>query len=506
MLFGAAVAADLPNRAALIIGIGHYAGPAADLLGVPADVEMAKEISKAMDIPDKNITVLRDKDATKKNILEALQVFGKKAANGGRVLIYFSGHGTRYYNPFINNCVEGLLSYDYQTISNTEVAQAIQYLNDTVDKSIVIVDACHSAGVMNKVRTRSSLSKSDLVAKFASKDKSGEEVCAPVNYRTRSLFDETQALGAIQENIVYVSSAKPEEVSWDQAGKGGVATQALKQCLLGRAQDINNSGAVSLDEVRQCAQKLMYAMVPGPDQVASHITIKGNRNLIPVINDSGKKPNIQISSLSNSDNQPNKPGENLNTTPVGVPPTKPVVTTTTVVEMQKQKEDPVAASLASLKDIEAQRNPNRVVDVKVSKRILKIDKDYLDLEVKSSSNGYMYLVLLGSDKQSFYVLYPNKLDSNNFIKANTPMKISSKDWQIKAAGPAGVDHMLLIVSDSPKDLSTLGSFGDDSNSPFVYTLNNLSGRKSLIDHMVGKDKNGVSEKFGAKLFSVTEVK
>ena len=118
----------------------------------------------------------------------------------------------------------------------------------------------------------------------------------------------------------------------------------------------------------------------------------------------------------------------------------------------------------------------------------------------------MYLILLGSDKQSFYVLYPNKLDANNFIKANTPMKISSKDWQIKASGPAGIDHILLLVSDSPRDLTSLGNFGDDPNSPFVYTLNNLPGRKSLVDYMVGKDKNGLSEKYGAKLFSVTEVK
>ena len=147
-------ASETQNRSALIIGIGHFAGPAADLLGVPADVEMAKEMANAMGIPDANITVIRDEQATKKNILEKLKVFSKKAADGGRVFIYFSGHGTRYLNPFANSCMEGLLSYDYETISNVEMAEATKNLNSSVDKSIMIVDTCHSAGVLNKIRTR----------------------------------------------------------------------------------------------------------------------------------------------------------------------------------------------------------------------------------------------------------------------------------------------------------------------------------------------------------------
>ena len=103
-------------------------------------------------------------------------------------------------------------------------------------------------------------------------------------------------------------------------------------------------------------------------------------------------------------------------------------------------------------------------------------------------------------------MYPNKFDSENFIRANTTVRIPASSWQIKAAGPAGVDNLLVLVSDSPRDLSVLGEFGQDSNSPFVYALNILSGRKSLIEYMVGKTKDGSSEKFAAKLLSVSEIK
>jgi len=505
-------ASESQNRSALIIGIGHFAGPASDLLGVPADVEMAKEMANAMGIPDQNITVIRDEQATKKNILDKLKTFSNRAAEGGRVFIYFSGHGTRYLNPFANSCMEGLLSYDYETISNVEMAEATKNLNISVDKSIMIVDTCHSAGVLNKIRTRA-LSNPNLIAKFASKDKDGYEVCTPVNYRTRSLFDESKALGAIEENIVYVTSARPDEVSWDQPGKGGVATQALKECLLGRAKDINNSGAVSLDEIQKCAQVIMDEKVPGPDQIASHITIRGNRNLIPVISEPVKviqntsqpttptKPITQIASLSKIETQTTKP---IEVKPIDPSPVKPSLPP--VADLPVNKEDLVAASLATLKDIELQKNPFRAVSVKLAKQSLRINKDYLELEVKSSNDGYLYLILLGSDKKSFYVLYPNKLDADNFIRANATIKIPRESWQIRSAGPAGVNNLLVMVSDSPRDLSRLGQFGDEPNSPFVYALNTLSGRKNLVEYMVGKGSEGTSEKFAAKLVSVSEVK
>jgi hypothetical protein len=515
-----AFAVENSNRSALIIGIGHYNGPAADLKGVPADVAMAKEIARAMDIPDKNITVMRDQEATKKNILEVIKSFSNKAADGGRVFIYFSGHGTRYFNPSINNCVEGLLTYDYEVISNTELAQATKNLNKSVDKSILLVDACHSGGVVNTSKTRSAINPL-FVPKFAAKDRSGAEVCTPVNYKTRSWFDETKALGAIEENVVFISSARPDEVAWDQGDLGGVATQALKKCLLGSARDLNGSGAVSLEEVRQCAQTIMNKQMPGPIQIASNISIKGNRNLIPVANNQvpqreeiSSSPPAQIVQPISEVNKVTSPVESTKPVkPVENKPTKPVQT---VAENQIQKppNKPPApqpevniqvASLATLQDVEAQRNPQRIIDVKLAKKSLKIDKDYLDLQIKSNHDGYLYLVLLGSDKKSFYVLYPNKLEQNNFIKAGQTVNLPNQSWQIKAAGPAGIDHILVMVSDSPRDLKSLEALGADPNSPFVYALNNLKGRGALIDYLTGKTPEGKSEKFAAKIVTVSEV-
>jgi hypothetical protein len=147
----------------------------------------------------------------------------------------------------------------------------------------------------------------------------------------------------------------------------------------------------------------------------------------------------------------------------------------------------------------------RKLDIKLAKKTLKINQDYLDLQIKSSHDGYLYLVLLGSDKKSFYMLYPNKLDGNNRIQAGKTINLPNQSWQIKAAGPAGVNHILVLVADSERDLKALEALGADKNSPFVYALNNPSGRSAVINYLIGKSPDGASERYAAQIITVTEV-
>ena len=171
-----------------------------------------------------------------------------------------------------------------------------------------------------------------------------------------------------------------------------------------------------------------------------------------------------------------------------------------------QPAEPVLASLATLKDIEQQRNPKRVVDVKVSKPAMKIGKDSLDLSIKSSHDGYIYMILLGSDAKSFYVLYPNGLDKNNAIKAGQTVRIPKPDWEVKAAGPVGTNNLLVMVSDSPRKLSTLTMAEPTAAEPFTYALNDIGGRSALINFLTSSGTDGKSESFGAKLVAIKEVK
>jgi hypothetical protein len=499
------------NRAALIIGIEHYRNPvtAPSLLGVPADMNSAKQIAKAMGIPDKNVTVIQNQQATKRNLMEAFKKVSEFGANGGRVFIYFSGHGSRDYDQKKKQCYEGLLSYDEELITNEEIASATQKLKDNVDKTIVLFDACHAGGVLKTaLQTRSAGSSSalSLTPKFVAKGSLDDVMAcrAATNFQTRGLFDQATRLGALQENLVLISSARPDEVAWDEGpGAGGIATQALRDCLLGQARDTNTSGAITLEEIRACAQVKMDQKLPGPNPKASNLVIRGNRNLIPVVAAPSAPPPEPVIVTTVT---PTKPLEQLtqNKPPVELAPSKPPVTVSNPVKPPPSIDAPLA-SLATLRDIEAQRNPMRKLEIKLAKKTLKINQDYLDLQIKSSHDGYLYLVLLGSDKKSFYMLYPNKLDGNNRIQAGKTINLPNQTWQIKAAGPAGVDHILVLVADSERDLKALEALGTDKNSPFVYALNNPFGRGAVINYLTGKSPDGISERYAAQIITVTEV-
>jgi hypothetical protein len=493
------------NRSALIIGVGEYGySGVTPLVGVKHDMVSAAKIAAAMGIPESNVKYLRNSQATKTNILEALKQLGDTSGDGSRTFVYFSGHGTRQSAG--NECVEGLLTYEGSTISNQEFAGATQKIAKTSDKFITLVDACHSEGVVPP-KTRA-LIKDQLTPKFYMKSGTAADACSVIsNYKTRSLLPEVTKLGALKENFVQVSSSRPDEVSFDEPDKGGLATQGIRDCLLSQAKDTNQSGAVTLEEVQQCAQRFVDGRLKNvPGIKPHHITVTGNRNLIPV-----QRPPTVVA-LATPPVEPPKPVVAPPTPPVIVaapaPAPQPPVTSATPIALPAPEkippQEPLLASLATLKDIEQQRNPKRMVDVKVSKPVMKIGKDSLDLSIKSSHDGYIYMILLGSDAKSFYVLYPNGLDKNNAIKAGQTVRIPKPDWEVKAAGPEGINNLLVMVSDSPRKLNTLTIAKPTAAEPFTYALNDIGGRSALINFLTSSD--GKSESFGAKLVTIKEVK
>ena len=491
------------NRAALIIGVGEYGySGATPLGGVKYDMVSAAKIASAMGIPEDKVKYLQNSQATKTNILNALRQLGETSGEGSRTFVYFSGHGTRQQAG--NECVEGLLTYEGSTITNQEFAGATHKIAQSSDKFITLVDACHSEGVVPP-KTRALL-QDQLTPKFYMKSGTAGDACSVIaNYKTRSLLPEVTKLGALKENFVQISSSRPDEVSFDEPGKGGLATQGIRDCLLGQAKDTNQSGAVTLEEVQQCAQRFVDGRLKNvPGIKPHHITVTGNRNLIPV-----QRPPTVVA-VATPPVEPPKPVVAQPTPPVIVasPALQPPVTSSPPIAIQAPEKippkEPLLASLATLKDIEQQRNPRRVVDVKLSKPVMKIGKDSLDLSIKSSHDGFIYMILLGSDAKSFYVLYPNGLDKNNAIKAGQTVRIPKPDWEVKAVGPVGTNNLLVMVSDSPRKLNTLTMAEPTAAEPFTYALNDIGGRSALINFLTSSD--GKSESFGAKLVAIKEVK
>ena len=478
-LCGEAAAQVRPARSALIVGIANYAAPEVpQLAGVPFDIDSARAMAAAMGILPAQTTVLRDAQATKAAILDALEALATSMAEGSRVFIYFSGHGTRWYEPAVQGCKEGLLAYDRETLTNEEIAQRTRRISALADKVVVMFDACHSDGVSGH-RTRAIVP--GLTAKFYLKGGADAQACSrPSNLATRGLLAESTRLGALRENFVQITSSRADEVSFDEADKGGIATQAVRDCLLGRAADRDASGAVSMTEIEQCAQVIVERKVrPYAGLRPHHVTVTGNRNIVPV-------PTPVV---------PAAPPESAAATvPAPAPAPGPTPAAT-----------PALASLATLRDIEAQRNPRRQLEVTLNQPALRVGKDSLQITIRPSHDGFLYLVVLGSDRKSFHLMFPNGLDRDNAVKADTRITLPRAGWDLVARGPTGTDHLLVLVSDTPRDLAALAATAPDPATPFTRSLNDLPGRSALIDFFTGRGLTASSENFGARLLSIQEV-
>jgi hypothetical protein len=548
---GATAQTPTAARSALVIGLGQYAAStgAATLEGVPHDVDSAQRIARAMGIPAQHTRVLRDQQATKTQILEEIRQLGERTREGSRSFIYFSGHGTRYWDPSVKGCVEGLLTHDGQAITHAELAQAAQKVTAGSDKLITMIDACHSGGVASGKAGTRSLGGIELKPKFSFKASSAADACSqPSNMKTRSLLGEVTRLGALQENVVQITSSRPDEVSFDEPGKGGLATQGVRDCLLGKAVDTDGSGAVSLAEIQQCAQSVIDSKLQGvKDLKPHHVTVSGNRNLIPVAQQRptpvaaapavvtalaapvpaptlaptpapapAPAPLAQVPSSPSPVKPPSpSPAAVTSSTPAmpapavaapASPPRPPAAAPAApAVSAPVPAPEPLLASLATLKDIEQQRDPRIAVNVKLNKPVLKIGKDALELSIQSSHEGYIYLVMLGSDRKSFYVLYPNGLDRDNRIKAGQTRQLPRPDWRLEAAGPAGTDHLLVMVASSPRQIDRLVMAEPSATNPFTFALNDIGGRADLIQFLVHNKAGDGSERFGAQILTLKEV-
>jgi hypothetical protein len=466
------------SRHALIIGVGEYkVSGVMPLKGVTFDVQSAKQMAMAMSIPEDNITYLRDQQATAEQIRRAIQDLNSRVRPGDRVFVYYSGHGARWVDPKGNpdHCTEGLLSTDGQAITNTEVGDLLSPIASKTDKLMVFYDACHSGGIANQpLRTRSmSGALSALTPKFAG-GLSSEACAVPSNMKTRSLSNALGAKGILPENIVSIAASRPDEVSFDDARSGGLATVAWRDCMLGKAKDLDQSGSVNVEEITRCAQDtLNQKLAQFPDILGQHMTIGGNRAFIPT---------FQVAAL--------------NATPEMVPTSPPQAVATAVEGAAPAITSALAPSLPApstqavqpaelLAQIHAQRDASRTLEVSANPSVMRIQQDPLRLKIQSPRTGYLYIALAGSDQKSLYLLFPNSLDGNNMVQANQTIELPRANWRVTAGGPKGVNTVLVMVSDSPRDVSQLAG---QKVGPFVKPLLSQAG-KSQLNTLLGLSEN-----------------
>lgn len=452
------------NRHALLIGVGTYVlDPARRVEGLPGvapDVGNALLIARLLQVPIEQTTVLLNEAVTRAGVAAALEELQARMNVGDRVFVYWAGHGSRYFEASEGGCVESLVTHDLEDISNRLFAQWIKPLGLKADKLLVMFDACHSAG----------LSATRSLNGFQPRSAGIEDVCqVPSNVRTRSLASAVRDAGLGAGDVVHVASARADEVSYEDAATGGLATRAMRECLGGDAVDVDGSGAITMAEVAACVQaKVESRLAPYPLLGVSHLTLSGNASFVPA----------------------------AFAAPV---PEAPAV-------------EPARASLAQVvNEVFEQRDPKWKVEAVVQQPRVRIGETVPGWRITSSRDGYLYVAMVGSDMTSLHLLFPNDLARDNRVKGGEPVVLPGPRWQLRAGGPPGQDHVLVIVADGPRDLNALEG---PKPQPFVTPLVDARGRVQLQRVLLNNARvagggcqgtSGCSDAFGAALFSIEEI-
>lgn len=428
---------------ALIMTISAYQGGVPPLHGVAHDGESARSIARRMGVKDANMRHYRDGELTLSGMQRAFDELQERVADGDQVFIYFSGHGGRQLVRVPGErCAESLITVEGMGFIDVELESRLKRLAAKAQKLVVLLDACHSGGA-----TQRSIGgkKPEFAAKFFAR--SGPDECErPINVLTRSLGASSRSAGSGAGNYVYIAAARDNEVSLDMPAKGGVATQAWRDCINGAASDRDGSGGLSAAEIQACAQDKINAQLQGiKGFLPHHVTIAGNPNAV----------------LSFPER------------------TAPVKT----------------SAYNALLDIYNSRDDRRSVSLQSAKSAFRIGKDDVDFSLTSSHAGYAYLLMVGSDGKSFDMLFPNQLDSANAVEAGQTLRLPRPNWQIKAGGPAGRNHLLAIVAESPREFASIGM---QPAGPFSMIAASADASRNLQVH-------AASVGYGAAMMVLEEV-
>jgi hypothetical protein len=167
--------------------------------------------------------------------------------------------------------------------------------------------------------------------------------------------------------------------------------------------------------------------------------------------------------------------------------------------------DPVAALDAVL----AGADPQRRVTVQVKNRRVKFEEKIL-FAISAAHAGYVYVEMVSSNGTDFNMVFPNALDRDNRIAAGQTLDLPRRTWPIVASGPAGTDHFVVIVSDTPRDFRGAGlvkgkPFGNFPVAQAAQLQRGHRGAGALFAGVPSCEDAPCPETYGAASFVIDEV-
>ena len=114
--------------------------------------------------------------------------------------------------------------------------------------------------------------------------------------------------------------------------------------------------------------------------------------------------------------------------------------------------------VGALEDIVRFADPTLAVVAVAERPSVRIGRDDIRLRVKANRAGYLYVLFSGTGEPEIRLLYPNQRDSDPRVPADTDLVLPSAASKLRmtASGPPGVDHIVAIVSPTPRSFDDVG--------------------------------------------------
>ena len=425
LLLGAALIPSSPAIAAskaLLIGIGKYTLPNNDLPGIDLDIDNMKKVSEIIGFKPGDIKVLFDEDATYANVTATLAGWARDGVGpNDRVLIYFSGHGTRVPDPDASNpggVDDALVMHDVHTghvngrstLKNVLIGHEFGAALAAIPSKnvLVLIDACHSGSATRtlKLGNRSLGERAGTVKFF-------NYPGAPDPQKTRGL---KKPLGG--ENYAAISAARDDEYA--------IATSHGGLFTLGVIDSIDTaSRAGQHPTVEQLRTSVAAYIEKHTDEQSRHHPvadgsqrlIRGELNIIPLRGGQG-----------------------------------PTWTALSALATQGQSLEITSAA----------------TEVKVG--------DQIALDVVLPKAGFLNVVSVDSEDRAT-VLYPNKYATANDVPVgHFHFPTESMDFVLHASEPLGPTHVVAFLTDQRVNLLELGVEGRDAAGKLQQAFTEVTAR------------------------------
>lgn len=119
--------------------------------------------------------------------------------------------------------------------------------------------------------------------------------------------------------------------------------------------------------------------------------------------------------------------------------------------------------------LQARAANNLAINLVVPQKVLAIGRDSLKLSVKPAFDGFLYVFLAGTTGE-LTQLYPNGYEANNKVQAGVETSIPPKGspYGFTSSGPAGRDTIVVMVSVSERDFTSVGALKQGSFETYNF--------------------------------------